>query len=120
MPAELQPLAAALELFTCRPLDDGWSSPQLPNAPVWPLVPGAAPFDGVYRGSWISPGLCLRLDLVPPVVAAPLRASLIERFAMHVGTDGAFYEYGIASCCQRSNRDAAILALALKVAAATA
>ena len=59
LPAELVPFAEALELATCRPSarpqSEGWKCPQFPEAPLWPLIANAPPFDGVYRGSWMSP-----------------------------------------------------------------
>jgi hypothetical protein len=117
LPSELVPLCAALRIAPCRPDADGWRSPELPAAPVWPLVPGAPPFDGVYRASWISPGVCVRLELTHAVVPSALPAALAARLAEQLGGDGAFYELGIRSSSQRDDRDAAILALALKIAA---
>ena len=112
LPAELSPYAEALELRPARPCVDGWKAHEWP-APVVPLIPGAPPFDGIYRGSWISPGVCLRLDLdaVPEPVRTRLRAQHPER----IGSDGAFYEFGIASPSQLRNRDDALIALALAI-----
>jgi hypothetical protein len=115
LPAELVPYAEALELRCASPREDrGWIAPGWP-APTVPLIPGAPPYDGRFRGSWISPGVCVRLDL--EAVPEPLRSQLRARHPERIGADGAFYEYGIATSSQRSNRQEALLALALAVAA---
>lgn len=112
---ELVPYADALELGPAYPRwGIGWRAHGWP-APIVPLIPGAPPYDGIHRGSWISPGVCLRLDL--DAVPEPLRARLRARYPDHIGADGAFYELGIASSSQRRNRDDALIALALKIAA---
>lgn len=114
LPQELAPYAEAMELRVARPTSAGWETPGW-AAPVVPLTPGAPPYDGVYRGSWISPAISVRLDLsqLPAKLADALRAAHPE----NVGADDGFYELRSASRSQRTNRDDALLALALKVAA---
>jgi len=113
LPQELAPYAEVLELRVARPTSVGWETPGW-VAPVVPLTPGAPPHDGVYRGSWVSPAICVRLDLaqLPPQIADALRVAHPER----VGADDGFYELCSASRSQRTNRDDALIALALKVA----
>lgn len=112
LPPHLAPLAPALDVVTAAPRSErGWIAFSYPEAPTEPLRPGAPPYDGIYRGSWVSPGVCVRLDLghpaVPPVLAERLRA----RFPEQIGLDGAFYEYGIDAPSQRDNRDQAVMRL---------
>ncbi len=117
LPEELVPYAEALEMRPARPREDvGWQAYEWPAPPV-PLIPGAPPYDGVYRGSWISPGVCVRLDL--NAVPKTIRTHLVTRYPDRIGTDGAFYEFGIALSSQRGNRDEALIALALKIAEIT-
>jgi hypothetical protein len=116
LPAELVPYAEALDLRPARPIwDVGWRAYEWP-APIAPLIPDAPPYDGVYRGSWISPGVCVRLDL--DAVPERVRACLHARHPDRIGGDGALYEFGVASSSQRRNRDDAVLALALLLCAA--
>jgi hypothetical protein len=55
----------------------------------------------------------VRLDLntLPEAIYAHLTA----RYPDRIGTDGALYEFGIASSSQRCNREDALIALALKI-----
>jgi hypothetical protein len=117
LPPELVALAAALDIASCRPSwAEGWGCSQFLGAPFWPLIPNAPPFDGVRRASWVSPGVCLRLDLSHPAVPAALREALLDAHPAHVGEGGAFYEYGIESTSQATNRQKASLELGKKVA----
>jgi hypothetical protein len=118
LPTELVPYADALELRAARPsFEEGWRAHDWPS-PTMPLIPGDPPYDGVYRGSWLSPGVCLRLDL--SALAAPMAALLRARHPDRVGGDGAFYTFGIAHRSQRLNRDEALLSLALALEALSA
>ncbi len=113
LPGELLPYADALEIRPARPRADiGWLAYEWP-APVVPLIPGAPPYDGIYRGSWISRGVCVRLDL--NAVPESIRTYLRVHHSHRIGSDGAFYEFGIASSSQRCNRDDALISLALKI-----
>ena len=113
LPAELVPYAEAIEMKHAMPRDGhGWRVPDWP-APTVPLIPGAPPYDGRYRASWCSPGVCVRLDL--EAVPEPWRSRLRARYPERIGADGAFYEYGIAARSQLVNRQDALLALALAV-----
>jgi hypothetical protein len=117
LPEELASMFEAIDIVSCRVSEaEGWKPHGYPAASRRPVIPGAPPYDGVYRGSWISPGICVRLDLTHPSVPSRVSAGLRERFPSQVGTDDAFYEYGIAASSQRTNRDDALLALALAVA----
>lgn len=111
LPEELVPYADAIDVRCARPIwGVGWRAHEWP-APVVPLIPGAPPHDGVHRGSWISPGVCARLEL--RAVPEELRERLRAAHAAQVGEDGALYAFGIASRSQRRNVDDALLALAL-------
>lgn len=115
LPAELVPYAEAIQMQHAAPREGrGWKAIDWP-APTVPLIPGAPPYDGRYRGSWCSPGVCARLDL--EAVPEQLRSQLRARHPERIGADGAFYEYGIASSSGLSNRQDALLALALALAA---
>ncbi len=118
LPPVLLPFADAMDLVAANPRwDTGWRPWKYDQAPPCPLIPGAPPHDGVYRGSWISPGICLRLDLEHPAVGAQLRTYLRTSFSGQVGGDGGFYEYGIEDRSQRTNREQALARLAARVEA---
>ncbi|MEQ1508430.1 MAG: hypothetical protein ABMB14_39735, partial [Myxococcota bacterium] len=112
LPDALQPLGPALDLRPARPSAAGWIVHGYAEAPLEPLRPGAPPFDGVYRGSWLSPGVCARLDLADPCVPDALREALVGHHPAAVGSDGALYVFGVDSPSQRTNRQAAIETLA--------
>jgi hypothetical protein len=129
LPAELWPMASALELIPCRPVwhdtepasgagASGWGVPPHRGAPVHPLIPNAPPYDGVFRGSWVSPGICLRCELTNATIPAAVRKCLQHAYIDQIGTDGYFYEYGIESKSQHNNAENAILNFAIKVATA--
>jgi hypothetical protein len=120
LPPPLQPLCDAIELVLAAPeYGRGWTAPAYPAAPPHPLREGAPPYDGIYRASWTSPGVCVRLDLAHVAVPAELRALLCAMFPTQVGADEGFYEYGVDHRSQRVNRDYALAQLAAKVAAVT-
>ena|GEM_PF-4721701 len=103
LPEELVPYADALDIGPARPRADvGWQAHAWP-APVVPLIPGAPPYDDVYRASWISPGVCVRLDL--NALPGPIRTHLTTRYADRMGDDGGFYEFGIVCSSQLRNRE---------------
>jgi len=113
LPEELVAYADALEIRPARPREDiGWLAYEWP-APVVPLIPGAPPYDGIYRGSWISRGVCVRFDL--NAVPESIRTYLCAHHADRIGSDGAFYEFGITASSQHRNRDDALISLALKI-----
>lgn len=117
LPPELRPLAAALDLASVRPdFHRGWLAAAWPAAPAEPLRPGAPPYDGVYRGSWLSPGVCLRLDLGHPAVPDAVAERLRARHSERIGADGALYRFGVDSTSQRTNRDEVIAWLRRQVA----
>jgi hypothetical protein len=112
LPLEWKFLHAALRFAPGAPRErEGWRFSGCPDAPHCPIIPGAPPHDGVYRGSWVSPGVCLVLELSHPNVPGWLAARLRELYPQQVGRDGAFYEFGIASRSQRDNCETAFLAL---------
>ena len=116
LPPGLLPFADALDAVPARPREDvGWIPHRYDQAPPHPLIPNAPPFDGVYRGSWVSPGMCVRLDLVHASLSAPLRAWLRSRFPEQLGGDDGLYEYGIESRSQRTNLQQALARLAAKI-----
>lgn len=55
LPAVLAPYEAAITVASAGPRPDGWHAGRLADAPTVPLVPGAPPYDGVYRGSFTDP-----------------------------------------------------------------
>jgi hypothetical protein len=110
-------LADAIDVVTasCR-YETGYQAYGFPEAPRHPRVEGEPPYDGRYRGSFISKALCLRLDLRHPSVPAELRERLSRAFPAQVGGDQAFYEYCVDErATMRINRDEAVLSLALKI-----
>ncbi|TKD08505.1 hypothetical protein [Polyangium fumosum] len=113
----LLPFADALDAAPARPMseDVGWLPYHYAQAPAHPIIPGDPPYDGVYRGSWVSPGICVRLDLTHPSLSARLRAWLRARFPEQVGGDDGFYEYGIESRSQRTNLQQALARLEAKI-----
>ncbi|HVK68457.1 MAG TPA: hypothetical protein VM694_28560, partial [Polyangium sp.] len=113
----LLPFADALDAVPARPTSEevGWTPHRYDQAPPHPLIPNAPPYDGVYRGSWVSPGMCVRLDLMHPALSERLRAWLRARFPEQVGGDDGFYEYGIESRSQRTNLEQALARLAAKL-----
>jgi hypothetical protein len=119
LPVELHPLAEAMAGLTAQPRSArGWTPYGYEDvAPPVPLIPDAPPDDGIYRGSWVSPGICLRIDLTHPAVDDDLRASLEGRFPEQIGKDHGFYEYGVECTSQRGNLEQALARLAQKVAA---
>jgi hypothetical protein len=82
-------------------------------APFLALIPGIAQYDGKHRTSYVATAVCVRLDLnrLPAALATRLRA----RYPEQIGTDGAFYEMGIKSRSEHSNREDALRALASKI-----
>lgn len=112
----LLPFADALDAVPARPHEEvGWTPYRYDQAPAHPLIPNAPPYDGVYRGSWVSPGICVRLDLMHAALDARLRAWLRSRYPEQVGGDDGFYEYGIESRSQRTNLEQALARLAAKI-----
>ncbi len=108
LPSELHLLEAALDIVTCSPRQAGWLPPAYPDAPRESLRPGAPPDDGVYRASWLSPGVCVRLDLQHPRVPDSLANQLRKSSPEALGSDEALYVYGVDSTSQRDNRDHAL------------
>jgi hypothetical protein len=118
LPSEWKHLVVAADLVCAVPrFDDGWRAFGYPDAPPEPLRAGAPPYDGVHRGSWTSPGVCLRLDLDHPVVPPALRDQLRRRSPDPIGADGAWYRFGVDSTSQRVNRDAAVAELVRQIRA---
>lgn len=115
VPGELRPFVAAIDIVSCRPSAVGWTSPEHPHAPVEALRPGSPPYDGVYRASWMSPGVCVRLDLDHGCVPPPLVERLRALFPEKLGADGNLYEYGVDFTSQRDNRDYAVDELRLAI-----
>jgi hypothetical protein len=117
LPAALVAFANAIEIVTARTrYGTGYHAYGYPEAPWHPFVEGQPPHDGVYRGSFISRILCVRLDLQHPSVSAELRERLMRDFPGQVGGDQGFYEYSVDErISQRTNRDRAIASLAAKV-----
>jgi hypothetical protein len=119
LPLSLQPLCEAIEIVCASPTyGRGWTALGYPASPPHPLREGASPYDGIYRASWTSPGVCVRLDLTHAAVSAELRALLCATFPAQVGADEGFYEYAVDHRSQRVNRDDALAQLAAKVARA--
>ncbi|MBV1859139.1 MAG: hypothetical protein KUG77_12065 [Nannocystaceae bacterium] len=115
LPSELQPFVEALDFFSCDARPGGWRSPDYPAAPFEPLRPGAPPFDGVYRASWISKGVAVRFDLDHASVPASLRGRLRRAHPEHLGKDHALYLYGVDTSSQPANVEAIIEPLWLMV-----
>lgn len=115
LPSELQPFVEALDFFSGRAAPRGWCSPDYPAAPVEPLRPGAPPYDGVYRASWMSSGVGVRFDLDDASVPVSLRDRLRRAHPEHLGKDHALYLYGVDTSSQRANIAAIIEALWLMV-----
>ncbi|MDC3956618.1 hypothetical protein [Polyangium jinanense] len=112
----LLPFADALDAVPARPIwEVGWTPHRYDQAPKHPLIPNAPPHDGVYRGSWVSPGICVRLDLMHASVSERLRAWLRSRYPEQLGGDDGFYEYGIESRSQRTNLEQALARLEAKI-----
>jgi hypothetical protein len=117
LPPALRPMAEALDLVpACPHWPDGWVPYGYPDAPRQPLVPDAPPFDDVYRGSWRSPGVCLRLALSHPSVPAEVADRLRADHPTQIGADGALYLYGIDRRSQRLNVEAVVERLAATLA----
>lgn len=112
LPLEWKDIHAALRISAGFPSErEGWRFFECPDAPLCPIIPGDPPYDGVYRGSWVSPGVCVVLELSHPCVPRRLSERLRELYPQQVGRDGAFYEFGIKSRSQRDNCETAFLAL---------
>jgi len=117
LPAALVLLAEAIEIVIARTrYESGYQAYGYPEAPWHPIVPGQPPFDGVYRGSFLSKIICARFDLRHPAVSAELGARLRRDFPEQVGGDLGFYEYSVDErASQRENRDRALASLAGKI-----
>ena len=117
LPEALVLFADAIEIVTASSrYATGYQAYGFPEAPHHPLIEGQPPHDGIYRASFISRALCVRLDLRHPSVSEELREQLKRDFPGQIGGDQAFYEYGVDErVSQRINRDQAIASLARKV-----
>lgn len=117
LPAALVPFAEAIEIVPASTrYATGYHAYGFPQAPHHPLIEGQPPHDGIYRASFISRALCVRLDLRHPSVSEELREQLKREFPEQIGEDQALYEYGVDErVSQRTNRDRAIATLAGKV-----
>jgi hypothetical protein len=116
LPATLIDLAQAIDFSTTRSLDaTGYVANGFPEAPHHPREEGQPPYDGVYRASFVSTAICVRLDLQHPSVPAELRQRLVHGFPQQIGKDQAFYEYSVDEhVSQRINLGRALASLARK------
>lgn len=108
-------LTPCLDLVTCRITERGWCAHGYSESVVQPVRGGDLPFDGGYRGSWISPGICLVLHMRLPMIGDSLRAWLSANLADQVGPDGNLFEFGVDHSSQRKNVESAVKALADKI-----
>lgn len=117
LPDILAPFADAIDVVTasCR-YETGYQAYGFSEAPRHPRVEGEPPYDGIYRGSFISRALCVRLDLRHPSVPPEIGERLSRAFPAQVGGDQGFYEYCFNErTSQRVNREEAYLSLAVKI-----
>lgn len=117
LPEALVPFADAMEVVTTRSrYATGYQAYGFPEAPHHPFIEGQPPHDGIYRASFVSMALCVRLDLQHPSVSEELREQLKRDFSEQIGGDQAFYEYVLDErASQRTNRARVIANLARKV-----
>ena len=110
LPAELAPLADAIDVSTIRVTEDGYRAVDLAGAPFVHAT-GLPPYDGRYWSSFTSTGICVGLDLTSHRVPSTVRDALAG-----AAMGGWVYEYEVdQSRSQRTNRDNAFARLAERI-----
>lgn len=117
LPEALVPFADAMEVVkTQNRYATGYQAYGFPEAPHHPFIEGQPPYDGIYRATFSSTTLCVRLDLQHPTVSEELREQLKRDFSDQIGGDQAFYEYVVDErVSQLTNRARVIANVARKV-----